>query len=179
MGYVAVLYAKPETVYRFIAGVEVWDEARDARNYTGSQPVIAHPPCRAWGRYHHRAKPAEHEKALAFHAVGQVRKNGGVLEHPACSKLWREAALPRPTEPPDEFGGYTIAVNQVDWGHRAVKPTWLYIVGVAPGDVPWRPPAREPITTIERMWRGEREATPPAFAMWLVHLASRVSGVPE
>lgn len=178
MVLVAVLYAKARTAYHQIAGVDVWDEVRDARRYTGDRPVIAHPPCRAWGRYHQKAKAAPHEKLLAFHALDLVQRNGGVLEHPACSKLWKEAGLPRPGEAPDGYGGYTIAVNQVDWGHRAIKPTWLYIVGVPREAVPyWHEGSGVPETTIERMWRGEREATPPRFAMWLVHLASRV-GVP-
>lgn len=174
---IAVLYARRRTVYRQWAGVDVWDEERDARRWPGGCPVIAHPPCRAWGRYHHRAKPAPHEKELAIHAVAMVRQWGGVLEHPACSKLWNEAALPRPGEPPDAFGGYSIAVNQVDWGHRAIKPTWLYIVGIAEDQLPWRPPAGVPETDIEHMWRGEREATPAAFAKWLVYLAFRVGSL--
>lgn len=178
MAIVAVLYAKAGTAYRQIAGIDVWDEVRDARLFPGGCPVIAHPPCRAWGRFAHRAKAKAHEMDLAFHAVRMVRRWGGVLEHPACSKLWNAAGLPRPGEAADEFGGYSIAVNQVDWGHRALKPTWLYILGVERDRLPyWDEGSGVPVTTVERMWRGEREATPFRFAMWLVHLASRV-GVP-
>lgn len=169
---VAVLYAKRGSVY-FDLAVDVWDEARDARRYPGGQPVVAHPPCRAWGRYAYRAKPAEHERDLALHALSAVRFCGGVLEHPNGSGLWRYAALPRPGEPPDVFGGYSILVNQVDWGHRALKPTLLYIVGVAPELLPERPPPGVPSGDIQHMWRGEREATTPRFANWLVQLASR------
>lgn len=179
MAKIAVLYAKEKSVYLQIAGLDVWDEKRDARNYAGILPVIAHPPCRAWGRLRHRSKHRDDERDLAFHALGMVRDCGGVLEHPSGSAFWREADLPRPGEQPDRYGGYTIAVNQVDWGHRARKATWLYIVGVPLRRLPARPPPGVARTTVERMWRGEREATPFRFAMWLVHLASRVSGCPS
>jgi len=171
---IAVLYAKKGSVYHSIPGLDVWDEARDARLYRArGQAVIAHPPCRAWGRFAQWAKPAEHECDLAFHALACVR-DGGVLEHPRASKLWKAGHMPRPGEPPDKFGGWTLEVNQVDWGHRAIKPTWLYIVGVSPDELPARPVAGIPETTVERMWRGEREATPLRFALWLVQIANRV-----
>lgn len=173
MAGVAVLYAKKGSVYHSIPGVDVWDEARDARLYPGGLPVIAHPPCRAWGRFAQWAKPALHERDLAFHALASVR-DGGVLEHPRASKFWKAGHMPRPGEPPDKFGGYTIEVNQVDWGHRAIKPTWLYIVGVPPDRLPEMPPPGVAVTSVERMWRGEREATPLRFASWLVQLANRV-----
>lgn len=169
---VAVLYAKRGSVY-FDLAADVWDEARDARLFPGGKRVIAHPPCRAWGRFAQWAKPAQHERDLAMHALDCVRANGGVLEHPRASKLWKVAGLPRPGEPPDEFGGYTIEVNQVDWGHRAIKPTWLYIVGVPAHALPELPPPGVAVTTVERMWRGEREATPVRFAAWLLQVANR------
>ncbi|TIM42882.1 MAG: hypothetical protein E5Y55_20920 [Mesorhizobium sp.] len=169
----AVLYAKRGSVYNDLA-VDVWDEARDARLYPGPFPVIAHPPCRSWGRFAQWAKPADHERDLAFHALSCVRRYGGVLEHPNGSKLWRVAGLPRPGEPPDEYGGYSVTVNQVDWGHRAIKSTLLYIVGVPLHALPERPSPGVPVTTVERMWRGEREATPERFAIWLLQIANRV-----
>ena len=169
---VAVLYAKRGSVYNDLA-VDVWDEARDARLYPGPFPVVAHPPCRAWGRLRHMAKPAEHERDLALHAVGCVRRYGGVLEHPYASRLWYEARLPRPGELPDEHGGYSLLVNQCDWGHRALKATWLYIVGVPPHALPDAPPPGVACAEVERMWRGEREATPVRLATWLIQVANR------
>lgn len=58
-----------------------------------------------------------------------MREWGGVLEHPAHSQLWKLCGLPKPGEEPDVAGGMTYYVEQVDWGHCCVKPTWLYIVG--------------------------------------------------
>ncbi len=74
-------------------------------------------------------------------------------------------------EPPDCYGGVTIEVNQVDWGHRALKPTWLYLVRVDFAGVVMPAPGC-PVTTVENMGRPEREATPRAFALWLRDLAA-------
>lgn len=166
---VAALFVQEKTVYRLIPGVDCWPASRDARLYRGDAPVIAHPPCRTWGRYAHVAKPAPGERELAYYALASVRRFGGVLEHPDGSQLWRVAGLPRPGEPPDMFGGVTYVVNQCDWGHRARKRTYLYVCGakVAPSFSA----SREPSSTVENMWKGEREATPYDFAVWLVHLA--------
>lgn len=163
---VAALFARRDSVYKAIAGVNVYDIERCALTWPGGEMCIAHPPCRAWGRYSHWAKPRIGEKELGLYAVECVRSNGGVLEHPAASKLFAAAKMPRPGELPDEYGGITVRVNQCDWGHRAIKPTWLYFVGVKPGPMP--PKAGGPFVPVEKMGRAEREKTPPAFASWLV-----------
>lgn len=129
MAEVVALYIDPRGPYPALLGdAYCWDEARDARRYDGTAPVVAHPPCGPWGRLRHlnRNQIAE----LAVLAVARVRANGGVLEHPANSRLWDACLLPRPGELPDQFGGYSVAVNQSDWGHCARKPTWLYLVRV-------------------------------------------------
>lgn len=48
-GNVAVLFARSDSVYKSIPGCDVWDINRDARNWKGGAPIVAHPPCRAWG----------------------------------------------------------------------------------------------------------------------------------
>jgi len=119
------------------------------------------------------SKATTEERQLAFHAVGAVRRCGGVLEHPAWSSLWREAGLPLPGEPLDAAGGWTLPVFQGHAGHRAPKDTWLYIVGINRRALPsfpfglGHPPGR-----VELMGKREREATPPDFARWLVDLAT-------
>jgi hypothetical protein len=125
-------------------------------------------------------------KRLAPIAVEQVRRFGGVLEHPADSMLWKACAMPRPGELPDAWGGITIAVEQWRWGHRAIKPTWLYVVGaesIPPiPDAPGPRPAGGNMRSVggdtsrrsmtERLPKTQRHLTPPAFAKWLVLLAS-------
>lgn len=173
---IAVLFARRDSIYKTVPGLDVWDEDRDARKWPGGAPVIAHPPCRLWGRLHHLAKSSdiEAERALGLYAIGRVREFGGVLEHPEYSKLWKAGALPVPGSV-DAWGGYTIMVRQSDWGHRAEKRTWLYVVGVGFCDLPAMPrQASIAFGLVELMGQREREATPPAFAAWLVELAGRV-----
>jgi hypothetical protein len=50
---VAVLFARSDSIYKEFQGVDVWDKERDARNWPGGCPVIAHPPCRTWGAMSH------------------------------------------------------------------------------------------------------------------------------
>lgn len=170
---VAVLFAREDSVYKRLPGVDVFDLARDARTYHGPLPVVAHPPCRAWGRLRHFAKPRPDEKALALFAVHAVRSWGGVLEHPANSTLWPAAGLPAPGAL-DCFGGFTYPVSQQWFGHRAPKLTWLYVCGVQPRAIPVVPfELGTAAGRIARMGQREREATPEAFARWLVELARR------
>jgi len=95
MGFViAVLFARDDSRYKDFNVYDVYDINRDARTFCKKMPVIAHPPCRAWGMLSHMANPREGEKQLAYLALAQVRLNGGILEHPAGSRLWKEAPLP-------------------------------------------------------------------------------------
>ncbi|MFZ6639217.1 hypothetical protein ACO0LL_05705 [Undibacterium sp. TC4M20W] len=167
---------------------DCYDMERDARKYEGTAPVIAHPPCRAWGQLAHMAKPRDDEKDLALFAVWKIREVGGVLEHPAKSKLWAAAGLPQPGER-DAWGGFSIIVNQHWWGHRAEKKTILYIVGMEPGELPEIPfvmgeapcvvassGRRKNGTRQKRrpeITKREREATPEAFAHWLYEIATK------
>lgn len=190
---VAVLFARGDSVYKDLQGVDVYDIQRDARTWQGGCPVVAHPPCRAWGRLRQFAKPRPDEKALALFAVEKVRTFGGVIEHPKGSTLWKAAGLPKPGER-DEFGGWTLPVFQSWWGHKAEKATFLYIVGCEPEDIPDMPLVLGDATHVVsgsgrrrdggRLRRGdpgwrpevtkaEREHTPTNFAVWLVDLAGR------
>jgi hypothetical protein len=219
----------------------------DARLYVGPGPVVAHPPCKHWGRLRHLAIVScdetdcewrgrrcdlggdwdgDHSRCpeCAGHrvnfdgrncgpiAVGQVRSLGGVLEHPAGSKLWEFCKLPRPTRqrvenvngatvgwalvypPPyvalDEFGGWSVELDQCEWGHVARKRTWLYLVGVPRSALEAPPfPGRQPThyasggrTSSSRTGGAvppgmkvcsaqQRNRTPLLFAEYLVRLA--------
>jgi hypothetical protein len=149
----------------------VFDLARDARTFDLSCPVVAHPPCRAWGKLAHFAKARADERDLALFASWAVRHCGGVLEHPITSKLWAWLGV-RPGVR-DEFGGLLVPVKQSSFGHRAEKLTGLYYVRCAPIfslalDVP-------AVTTVERMCRAERERTPLELAQALVASARAVA----
>lgn len=183
---ISVLFARADSVYKTLSGCDVYDLVRDAKTFNGGMPVIAHPPCRGWGRLRHLAKLIPGERDLAIWAVEQVRLNGGVLEHPAYSRLWCEANLPSPGYF-DEFGGFTLDVCQYWWGHKALKPTWLYVCGINRDHVPTLPyRAGEPEYVIAKsknnphgkkcVTHKEREATPVDLATWLIDLASRCGG---
>lgn len=180
MGDVAALYVDPRGPYPQLPGVDCWDEARDARKYSGPAPVVAHPPCGPWSRLRHFSKHQPKDCALV--AVGQVRRWGGVLEHPEGSVLWLAARLPLPGGLPDEHGGWSIEVDQVSWGHRARKRTWLYVVGVAPSSVRVRRGgtpthcvnSRKRDTHLKELSAQGRRRTPLAFAEWLVSIARKV-----
>jgi hypothetical protein len=191
------LYIDPRGPYPKLLGSEnCWDSERDARLYEGDDPVIAHPPCGPWGSLRHLSKATPAEKMLAPLAVSQVRRCGGVLEHPARSRLFFELDLPKPGDPPDRFGGRTIEVEQVRWGHPARKKTWLYMVGVK--DLGVMPEPREPTHWISgfrpsaarNIYKNngsavpegikvcsaqQRRRTPVAFAQWLIWLAEQAS----
>ncbi len=247
--------ARPGLKYQ-AGAVDVWNITRDARRYDGPHPIVAHPPCKHWGRLAHLAHvgcdlccwsgPEEFhnghvidgrgdelcigdvvsDRDCAPRAVEQVRKWGGVLEHPAGSRLWEERGLPLPWSDmghvwdgergqclncrclfgsenawrlctyrfrcgiPGSFGGYTIEVAQVEWGHVARKQTWLYLVGVPREALETPPfPGREPThymsggrTKSSRSGGAvppgkkvcseqQRNRTPPLFAEYLVRLA--------
>lgn len=194
---VAALFVRADSIYKTLPGVECYDAARDARMWPGGCPIVAHPPCRTWGSLKAFAKAPPHEHGLSLWAVEQIRRWGGVLEHPAASSLWREAPLPEPGWLPDEWGGWTFQCDQFHWGHLARKRTRLYIVGAILDElppVPWRQgqPTHcvsslgrhayntrsglrqpSPRSALPELGSNRRDKTPPAFAQWLVELARR------
>lgn len=140
IGTIAALFVDPRGAYAGLAGVELWDEARDARTYPGPHPVVAHPPCTRWcrlaglveARWGHKRGD---DGGCFASALASVRRWGGVLEHPAFSDAWGAFDLNRPPTGggwvnADLGGGWTCHVEQARYGHRARKATWLYARGV-------------------------------------------------
>lgn len=182
MRLVSVLCARRDSIYFDYPGVSVFTLDNDAYTWQGGTPVIAHPPCGQWARLRSFARYNPYEKALAVFCVEQVIRYGGVLEHPAWSTLWKAAELPPPGVVSDI--GFTLPITQFMFGHRANKPTWLFISGLKPSDLPrvpfalgeapcviatnTRSPKRRPAVTDR-----EREATPPLLAEFLIELARR------
>jgi hypothetical protein len=190
-----VLFTMPGSFYEQV-GCDCYDERRDARTYAGNSPVVAHPPCQLWGKMakvnyarwggeHNR--PGNDGGCFKF-ALDTVDRCGGVLEHPADSYAWREYGLPLP------FTGWTqwsvggklawvCEVWQSAYGHRAQKRTWLYCAGTnAPLAARWeRTPGTHQIGFHDQrgkaankptLSRREANATPPAFAAYLLALAA-------
>ena len=181
---VAVLFARRDSCYKLLGGVDVYDADRDARSFTGGCPVIAHPPCRSWGRLRNAAHIVRGEKELARFAVRAIWANSGVLEHPAGSLLWDDMGLPKPGV--DIGPGFTLEVNQCWWGHLAQKKTWLYFYGIPANQIPrlalsiHRPPrvinsskAARQKSGRKEVTKAQREATPIDLALWLVAAVAR------
>ena len=197
---IAALYVQRDGVYAGIDGVELWDEARDARRYAGPWPVVCHSPCQRWGRFFHGSTRRPHQFSLGDDggcfaaALASVRRWGGVLEHPAYSHAWEAHGLPWPAAKgwqQDISGGWCCRVEQGFYGHLSRKPTWLYANGVDLPELRWgdgeqriHPRALE-LHGYEKARRigmmamvgGKRKteirnATPPAFRDLLLSIAA-------
>lgn len=192
---VAALYVSPLGPYPRLVH-EWFDEKRDARTYAGPLPVVAHPPCGPWGSL--RKLCTKQDRDLGPRAVDQVRRWGGVLEHPAHSSLWDYCDLPKPPGVHFRHGkpaGFTLEANQVWFGHPCMKPTWIYVAswgntvdflriyqrkvrGLIRLEA--KPVARDCTHVIcagprardlPVASRRKRTLTPPYFAQWLIDIA--------
>jgi len=186
---IAALFIEPEGVYANTPGVDAWCEMRDARSYPGQYPVVAHPPCQRWGRFHHGSTRKPHQyklgddKGCFAHALLALSEYGGVLEHPCDSKAWRWFGLRAPkrhagwqrTSGPliwwrdgelirvrDRRQGewWTCYVEQGHYGHMSRKPTWLLVHGVIRPELDWS--------------KGEQRLHPTALARYGYAKARRI-----
>lgn len=180
---VAALYVAEAGCYFDIEGVDPWDASRDARQYAGPHPVVAHPPCERWGAYWNggpgwiaRGKPPKRlgdDGGCFSAALAAVRQWGGVLEHPKGSRAWTHFGINRPPAGggwvvADWEGGWTCCVEQGHYGHRARKPTWLYAARLSPPSLVWGPAPNEPAlqAMIDRS-RERRGTQKPSALEWM------------
>ncbi len=155
---IAALFVERGGVYTGVEGVRFYDgvelpllgESYYARSYAGPWPVVAHPPCKRWGRYWSGGPSAKVRRKLGDDggcfeaALRAVRTYGGVLEHPEASHAWRVFGLERPPRSggwirADDVGGMTCCVAQGHYEHPAQKLTWLYAVRCELPDLIWGP----------------------------------------
>lgn len=190
--YIAALFVQSDGCYTNWPWIDAWDEIRDARNYAGPLPVVAHPPCQLWGAMapiNYARWGGEHNRpgndgGCFAAALIAVNTWGGVLEHPAKSKAWREYGLVKPDNDGwNQCGsGWTCEVWQSAYGHRANKATWLYYKGErAPFDLRWQRPIgshqigfhdqRGKARNKPTLSKTEANATPLAFRDELLRLA--------
>lgn len=171
---VTVLCASKWSVYHRLSGIDVWTKDRNATNYRGQGPVIAHPPCRAWSRFvRHQAQPEPGEKDVGIFCAETVKNNGGILEHPAHSHLWDAAHLPQPGNlaNPELF---TLAVWQTWWHYPLRKGTWLLFSKIDKDKIhfPFRLHNRGADRRRQQlMSHQQRSETTLQFATWLLELA--------
>jgi hypothetical protein len=147
---VSALFVATGGVYFGLDGVDAWDVTRDARNYAGTNPVVAHPPCERWGRYWGGGPSVRVKRKLGddggcfTFALEAVRTWGGILEHPEASHAWAHHGLNKPPKSggwvvADTQGGWTCCVEQGWYGHPARKATWLYAIDVELRQLKWGP----------------------------------------
>jgi hypothetical protein len=178
---IAALYVEKDGAYFGLPDVDPWDEERDARLYAGPWAVVAHPPCNRWSKLATFRRQRDGEDGGCFaHALGTVRRFGGVIEHPAHSLAWTRFALMRPPE--RGWGrslyddGWVCEVDQRLYGHEARKPTWLYVNGVDdPPAMLWGRGSRSAKTIQASYGGGKRQAlrsrTPDDFREALLSIA--------
>ena len=192
---IAALYVETDGVYFGLPNVEPWDVTRDARQYAGPWPVVAHPPCTRWcmmarvNQARWGAMVGDDGGTFAA-ALAVVREFGGVIEHPAYSIAWATYGLLAPTHGAwmrSLFdAGWVTEVYQRNYGHLARKKTWLYYIGATPPPkLNWSNPepsvvwvgADRPLAELRAM--GVRKATPKeakgtpfAFRDLLISIAS-------
>lgn len=190
---IAALFVYKNGSYQGLPGVDPWDIGRDARKYKGPHPVVAHPPCARWCRMAHMVEAVYGyrvgEDGGCFEsALNSVRKWGGVLEHPAWSLAWGKYGLPYPEMSggwtKTFCGGWVCNVYQIQYGHAAVKPTWLYCHGIVdPPSMRWGRGAKKtnfvvggrnagsPNLTTHRLSKKEAIHTPVEFRDALIEIA--------
>jgi hypothetical protein len=160
---IPALYVDARGPYAQDPRFDPWPRSRNAMEWDGPGPAIAHPPCGHWGRYHAVCKqPGKECGPVAF---AQIRRWGGVLEHPAHSHLFRAMLAPDPGPQIDFWGGQTLLIDQADFGFPAHKPTWLYFVNARL--LPLPPPSPRRTRTVECLSVFQRSKTPEDLVSWL------------
>lgn len=150
---IAALFVSKKGPYWNDSRFDAWDQERDARDYRGPLPVIAHPPCQRWCQLSAlvQSKGGAHNIAFAdsgcfASALQSVMLFGGVLEHPAHSHAFKWHGLVKPlfgswqyVEQAGKQPGYWVTeVWQSTYGHKARKKTWLLYVGKnKPANMKW------------------------------------------
>jgi hypothetical protein len=189
---IAALFVAKNSIYKSFDFIDCYDIERNAMDYTGVLPVIAHPPCQLWGnmafvnyaRWGGEHNKPGNDKGNFDFALSCVNRCGGVLEHPKNSRAWATFGLvsPAPMCWTKSGAGWVCEVWQSAYGHRANKATWLYFVGQdKPYDLRWSRvigshqvgfhDQRGKEKNKPTLSKQEANATPLNFALELIKLA--------
>lgn len=198
---IAALFVQPDGCYANDPSIDAWPESRDARQYLGELPVIAHPPCQLWGpmanvnfaRWGGEHNRPGNDAGCFSSALCNVLRCGGVLEHPARTRAFAAYGLPKPVGTDWKRVGlheWVCEVWQSAYGHRANKATWLYYSSSVnpPFELDWSrpkgthqigfPDQRGKAANKPTLYKREANATPLAFKQVLINLALHSQRLP-
>lgn len=180
---ISVLFVRRNSTYFEYDDIEVYTARRNALTFDFQSSIIAHPPCRLWSKMSHFSNADPLEKTLGIYAINAARIVGGIVEHPAGSRLFKYMDCGTPSRP-DAYGGYIISINQSWFGHPCQKRTYLYICGLPYSDIPPITPNFSPHThtvgsatsktKLIQASQRIREYTPPALCEWLISTARMI-----
>lgn len=176
-----IFFVRKNSIYKTLSN-DCYDAERNALTYTGKKPGVYHPPCRLFSKLKGLSTAPESEKELAYWSINQIRKYGGVLEHPYHSSLFKEMNIKPGLI--DSYGGFCISINQSWFGHKCEKKTMLYICGISYAELPPMPlnfNAIEYVITTSKKnkqykeaSRKMREATPVELAIYLIKICELI-----
>lgn len=189
---ISALFVQEDGCYWNHENIDPWDIKRDAMKFNGKGPVIAHPPCQLWGSLAYvnfkrwggeHNRPGNDGGKFKF-ALDTVNRCGGILEHPANTRAFKEYRLGKPNKGQwtKSGNGWICEVWQSAYGHRANKATWLYYKGrKKPFDLDWdrprgshqigHPDKRGKTRNKPTLSKIEANATPEKFKEVLIALA--------
>ena len=164
---VTILCVDKNSNYKKVEGINYYDEDRDAFNYVGDGPVIAHPPCAQWSKLRRFATFNSDHLHLAEFCVSKVYENGGILEHPEGSLLFKKYGIPR---------SQIRSVDQSWFGFPARKVTWLWCNGVSLDSFPIFGFVEKGVQDIHTSMRSRM---PLSMCNWLVNSVNNGYGSKE
>lgn len=177
-----VLFVCPESNYLKL-NADCYGKYRNALNFPGRKVAIYHPPCADWSRLRGLSTFHPGRKWLALWSLIMVRRYGGVLEHPVGSRLFSDYII-KPGHGIDEFGGFTVCLNMSWFGYSAVKPTFIYVVGLSPGELPIYPISFDALTKVVGsgssknklpvMSKKDRSVSPISFCSYLLSVCDAI-----
>jgi hypothetical protein len=158
---ITILCADEKSNYFKFDELEIYTKKENAYNFNGSNKIIAHPPCQQWSRLKHFATKNDLDKQLAIFCYEKILLNGGILEHPLHSSLWKYLGI-KPT------------VNiQMNWFNLPVKKmTGLYFNKCQPLEIPFNLDAISHSISNSKNYKelpkSRRSETTIELAQWLI-----------
>lgn len=181
---IPVLFCDLKSNYKLFPVFDCYDVNRNALTFSGRQAVICHPPCRLFSRLRKFSTAPAREKLLAYYAVCTVINNGGILEHPAQSTLWKECGLPLPGQKQNHLG-FSISIDLHWFGYPAKKKTWLFISGIDFSELPALPLCFDLIThcigtksktsSLQEVKKSERSTTPLDLIGYFIQVINMIN----